>query len=282
MTQEELQRHLCRNREEDQEAITQWLVISDRDASAAKLSDAMNALTTAPVSQRARIRASFITTGIGFAFVTILGLCLFWTWQAGITVGIVYFFGMVMRNLYLVFSQNPEGGRRAALLLAKGNNTEAVEGLADSWQPRPTDTDTYTVRENAEIETELTRLLVYFSEQSSDPDEEHLPPLRSLLRRAVHAWRKSVRRGQEWQLSENRADMLISAVRYIARTGLEQDLKILREIANLPLPHRTTDTANLETVQQTAWHLIAKAETAVRTTVPDSENAAAPRKNRLS
>jgi hypothetical protein len=153
----------------------------------------------------------------------------------GVKTGVGMFPGLFFfAPLLAATAQNATIGRRAALLLAELQDQRAIPGLAAAWQPAPHKPADRA--ENERIETELLRLITQFTGTKSGSYNTSATALRKLLQRAAAHWRRDVRRRSPMDLTDTRADLLLAAIRFCGMNGLSEDMTVLRQIAELPLP----------------------------------------------
>jgi hypothetical protein len=125
--------------------------------------------------------------------------------------------------------------RRAGLLLASLGDTRAIAPLADAWQPNPATAEAQA--ENEQIETYLSSLIAQVTSNQATANAELADALMRLLRRAARDWRRTAQQAREGiELTDARADMLIAALCFMARTRNTRYHALLREFAALPIP----------------------------------------------
>jgi hypothetical protein len=245
MADNELFRLLSTDTAENQWRLQEWLRKTPPNAAADQLARIIHKHRPAPASTTRTVQAIFIFAASFGLILLILKLA----FDVKLS-GFPFMFWYI--PFIIIISQNSQIGRKASLLLAELNDQRAIAGLAASWSPsvrRASDSG-----ENERIEAEITRLTTLYTSGHTGPYMTTSAALRKMLQRAVQTWRRDIRRGIRLDFSDSRADMLLSAVRFIGHNGTLEDRVVLKQIASLPLPNDTS--ANRGAVREAATYFV--------------------------
>lgn len=169
-------------------------------------------------------------------------------------------FGGMVPIFTVAFQQRRTVAPRAALILARRNDERAIAGLADTWmlQFAQTVVDKVVVEEQT---AQLLRMLDNLSKPSVVASEETCTALRRLLTRLAVP-----KRAPRKDVSDSAIDVLIAAVRVLARTGAGVDRDLLARVAQAP-HDTTTRTPNRDLLRDTARFCLSPTPAATQTTI---------------
>lgn len=205
---------------------------------ASAAADLLAKIADGVVTQRHARRKAAVTVLVGGGLVA-AGLCLFSNPAVPVAGA-----GVALNLAVGGFSDGTRAARRAALLLAERDDYRAIAPLARLWEVCPSPT---AARDNEQVEHALTRLLTALTAHKYENVADDA--VRDLLARAFPLPGRKPSPATHADLPDARADLLLSALRYLAHatpgkdSALSHDL--IARIAAAPVPELAPNRATL-------------------------------------